>query len=152
MSTLDDQTILQHRGIRPTRQRRRVYSALFACSTHPTAEELHRLIVERAAVRRDSISLATVYNALHALETKGLCRSIPTVEGTRWDADTDEHVHVRVAGTAEVFDLPEELGRKLLEQVPRALLDEIGARLGLEIEGVSMHIKARARGDGGVAS
>jgi hypothetical protein len=74
------------------------------------------------------------------------------VEGTRWDADTDEHVHVRVAGTAEVFDLPEELGRKLLEQVPRALLDEIGARLGLEIEGVSMHIKARARGDGGVAS
>jgi len=80
-------------GLRCTRQRELIYSALSHTTAHPTAEDLHR------TVRHDEpgLSLATVYNTLDTFVDRGLCRKIPSAAGngpSRYDADTHAHAHV----------------------------------------------------------
>ncbi|MHC5025066.1 MAG: Fur family transcriptional regulator, partial [Planctomycetota bacterium] len=87
--------------LRCTTQRVAVFETLRACTSHPTAEELFRLV----RPRMDRLSLATVYNTLEALCGAGLARKIATVDGTsRYDGDTSDHVHVRMRDAAEIAD------------------------------------------------
>ena len=99
----------------------------------------------------EPISLATVYNALQTLWQKGLVRPIHTVDGRRWDAGLHDHVHVYVEGTAEVCDLPADLGDRIFACIPRQLLDEIGDRLGTRVDRVAIQLLARRRGCDGPA-
>lgn len=164
MPDLEDSSLLLSCGIRPTKQRTRVYEALQRCTSHPTAEELHRKILGLSCAALDGndrdraihglddsdgydepISLATVYNALHTLWKKGLVRPIHTVAGRRWDAGQHDHVHVYVDGAAEVVDLPTDLGDRLFAHIPRELLDEIGQRLGIAVDRVAVQVMARRR-------
>jgi Fe2+ or Zn2+ uptake regulation protein len=131
--------------VRCTAQREALYEALRESSAHPTAEELYHL----ARSRVDRLSLATVYNTLDLLCEAGLARKLPTDNGCcRYDADTSEHLHVRFRETCEIEDVPEPLGRRLLENLPRDVLAEIEHELGLSIDGVSIQLVA-SRPDSG---
>jgi Fe2+ or Zn2+ uptake regulation protein len=103
---------------------------------------------ERGAGGR-AISLATVYNTLQAFAEAGLAHAHPSVDGCRWDADTHDHVHVRLTDTNELLDVPDELGEKLLAAVPsdvlRSICDELSKHLGITVEGVSVHLTGRRR-------
>jgi Fe2+ or Zn2+ uptake regulation protein len=116
-----------------------VYESLRACKSHPTADELLRLVRPKTA----KVSLATIYNSLEALCDAGLVRKMPTANGScRYDADTSHHTHLVFRDTGEIMDLPDECSEQLLDHVPPKLLERIGRELGVKIDGVSVQLIA----------
>jgi Fur family iron response transcriptional regulator len=90
-------------GLRPTRQRIALAELLFAKGDrHLSAEELH----EEAQSAGVTVSLATVYNALHQFTEAGLLR-ILAVEGARtyFDTNTSDHHHFFVEGENQLVDI-----------------------------------------------
>lgn len=134
----DTRNIFARHRLRCTEQRRALYEALRDTKSHPTAEELFHLAVPR--LRR--LSRATVYNTLEAFCRAGLARRLPTSNGCRFDADTTEHLHLRFRDTAEIRDVPDELGRRLLENLPRQAIEDIERSMGVSIDGVSIQLLA----------
>jgi Fur family transcriptional regulator, iron response regulator len=91
-------------GLRPTRQRVALGELLFGKGDrHVTAERLF----EEATAAQMSVSLATVYNALHQFTAAGLLREI-AVDGARvyFDTNTSEHHHFLFEDDEELFDIP----------------------------------------------
>jgi Fe2+ or Zn2+ uptake regulation protein len=116
-----------------------VYDALHAAKSHPTAEELYRAVKPRIL----SLSLATVYNTLEALCKVGLVHKLPTNNGScRYDADTREHLHISFRDTAEIKDVPTLLSCRLIQALPRSVLEEIEQEMGVRIDGVSVQLFA----------
>ncbi|MEC9373006.1 MAG: transcriptional repressor, partial [Planctomycetota bacterium] len=70
-------TLFARHGLRCTRQRLDVYTALAAAKDHPTAEDLYF----RVRAEQPGLSLSTVYNTLETFCRHGLCRRLPTAEG-----------------------------------------------------------------------
>jgi Fur family ferric uptake transcriptional regulator len=85
-----------------TRQRRIILDALESVRTHPTAEDIYRMV--RPRLQR--LSLATVYRNLEVLCEQGLARKIETAGTTRrYDGDASEHYHVRCLGCGAIGDV-----------------------------------------------
>jgi Fe2+ or Zn2+ uptake regulation protein len=124
-------------GLRCTSQRTALYEALRATKRHPTAEELYHEVKPRTS----SLSLATVYSTLDAFCRVGLAQRIPTADGgCRFDADTNEHVHLWLEGSGVIRDLPPDLSRRVLESIPPDLLRAIEQRLGVRVAGMDIHL------------
>ena len=129
---------LFHRhGLRRTRQREVLFTALVGTTSHPTAEELHGLVEPSEA----GLSLATVYNTLETFERVGLCRSIAVGSARRYDADVAQHVHI-VTDAGEVLDVPSELGSALMSAIDPAVVRRIEAEMGVRIGRVSLQLEA----------
>jgi len=140
----DTRTLFMRQGLRCTKQRAEIFDALAECRTHPTAEELFWLVRERKPDL--GLSLATVYNTLEALCSATLCRKLPPTTsdaGARYDADLHEHLHV-ATGDGRVLDVPDDLGAKLIESIPRALLEDVEQRMGVRITSVQIGLNAEA--------
>lgn len=128
----------RHR-LRCTRQRVALYEGLRQCKSHPTAEQLFQLV----APQTGGMSRATVYNTLEKLCSTGLARRIPMANGCcRFDADSSDHLHVRMTGTSEILDVPEELGERLCRNLPKDVLAEIERQMGVNIEGIGIQLTA----------
>ena len=128
-------------GLRVTRQREVVYAALFACRSHPTAEELFRMVREQDG----EVSLATIYNTLDALAAAGLSRRIPHASGSgpcRYDADISPHAHVTMPD-GQAIDLPPDLSERVLAHLPPELVAEVEARTGCVVDRVQVQFVAR---------
>lgn len=122
--------------IRCTRQRELVYSALVSTSTHPTAEELLRLVHHHDS----ALSLATVYNTLDVFMSQGLCRKIASTVATgpcRYDAVVRDHAH-GVLPTGEIIDLPNELSHRIVASLSPDLRREVEARVGAKVARVAV--------------
>ena len=113
-------------SLRCTKQRMALYDALRQCTSHPTAEELYRLVKPHT----NGLSRATVYNTLETLCRAGLARQLPSAGCCRYDSDTNEHLHFRCRETAQLQDGPFELGRELIDNLPSSVLGEIERRMG----------------------
>ena len=129
--------------LRPTRQRVALATLLIGDgkNRHVTAESLF----EAAKKQGEAVSLATVYNTLEAFTEKGLCRRLPASSGSgpsRFDADVGHHAHIMLED-GRVLDLPDDLHDKIASRVPQSVLDEIEARLGVRVEGISLQIAGR---------
>ena len=124
---------LREAGLRVTQQRMALLSILMDAADHPNADEL----LSRARNLDDSMSLATVYRTLSALEEAGLIRKLSLEnEPARYEiAPAAEHDHLVDIDTGEVIELASDEIHQL-----RA---ELAARLGYEI--VSQHTLIRAR-------
>ncbi len=88
-------------GMNVTPQRVAVYKALLESEEHPTPEMLFR------RVRRGmpSLSLATVYKALDALEKLGLVQALEAdSDSRRYDANMDRHHHLVCTRCRSVID------------------------------------------------
>jgi len=95
--------VLRMAGLRPTKQRIALAKLLFSgAHRHTSAEQLH----SEAANTGVSVSLATIYNALHQFRNAGLLREI-SVDATRtyFDTDTSNHHHFFVEGEERVIDI-----------------------------------------------
>lgn len=137
----DPKTLFARHGLRCTRQRLELYSALAGSRDHPTAEDLF----SRARDKAPGLSLATVYNTLEVFCRAGLCRKIPcAMGGARFDADVHDHLHI-CTEDGVVIDVPEDLGERLLDAIPQDLLGEIESRMGVRLERVSVDLFAAAR-------
>ncbi len=126
-------------GLRCTRQRETVYRALAATKSHPTAEELYRLVCESDA----DLSLATVYNALEAFCERGICRRLATTSGpARYDADVSEHLHVQDSAGV-IHDVPADLSQRFYDAVGPDLIREIGDAFGLSVAGARIELAGK---------
>ena len=136
----DTRTLFARKGLRCTRQRAEIFDALAATKSHPTAEELFQMVRKRRP--QLGLSLATVYNTLEALCAASLCRKLPPTTsdgGARYDADLHEHLHL-ATDDGRVLDVPDDLGVKLIESIPRTLLDAVETRMGVRIKSVRISL------------
>lgn len=96
---------LRSAGLTPTPQRLAVLEYLDGNRTHPTADEIYRVV----HARHSTIVKATVYNALSALKKAGVIQEL-TIEkdAARYDSNPNPHPHFlcRVCGKLYDIDLP----------------------------------------------
>ena len=91
---------LRNSGLRPTKQRLQICEVLFETKKtfHFTINDLALKIKDQT---KNKISLATIYNTVHAFEKKGYLKQIPINSSqTYFDTNTTEHHHF--------YDLKEE--------------------------------------------
>jgi len=134
--------LFRTRGLRCTRQRELIYAYLASTKTHPTAEE----VFQRIAGEEPGLSLATVYNTLDALCAAELAMKLPPAdanEPSRFDADVSSHAHVALPD-GRVIDVPTDLQERLIDGLSEELARELGDRLGLRIDRLSVQFSAHA--------
>ena len=131
----DVRNLLREHGLRVTRQREMLYTALASTTSHPTADELFSFVDKQ----QTGLSLATVYNTLEAFVEAGLCKRIHAGTATRYDASTSDHAHVQTSD-GRVLDLPETLSRKIQRSIDPAVLKGIEDELGVSIASISLGV------------
>ena len=111
---------LRETGLRPTRQRVKICKLLYNRETtfHFTIYDLVKKISEEVD---EKISLATVYNTVHALKTKGYLKEISiNTDRSYFDTNISHHHHFFDKSTEELIDLSDEDVEKI--QIKKSLL------------------------------
>ena len=96
---------LRNSGLRPTKQRLQICEILFNTEKtfHFTINELDQKIKDKI---HNKISLATIYNTVHAFEKKGYLKQIPINSNqTYFDTNTTDHHHFYNLGDGKLIDL-----------------------------------------------
>ena len=99
---------LRETGLRPTKQRVKICEVLYKREKtfHFTINELVKKISEE---NNEKISLATVYNTVHAFKKKGYLKEITlNNDSTYFDTNTSHHHHFYDNSTRELIDLNDE--------------------------------------------
>ena len=123
---------LRKSGLRPTKQRIKICEVLFDTDKtfHFTIKELVKIIENQANIK---VSLATVYNTVHAFIKKGYLKEIPLNSSqSYYDTNVSHHHHF--------FDVEEN---KLID-IDQDDVDEINIRkkiLGKKIRSVEVIAK-----------
>ncbi len=102
---------LRETGLRPTKQRVKICEILFnrEKTFHFTINDLAKKISEEL---NEKISLATVYNTVHALQKKGYLKEISiNSDKSYFDTNTSVHHHFYDEDTQQLIDCDEnEIG------------------------------------------
>ena len=99
---------LRNSGLRPTKQRLKICDVLFNTDKtfHFTINDLSKIISEKL---NEKISLATVYNTVHAFKKKGYLKEISiNTDKSYFDTNTSNHHHFFDNVTKELTDLSNE--------------------------------------------
>ena len=98
---------LRNSRLRPTKQRLKICEVLFNTEKtfHFTINDLSKIISEKLSGK---ISLATVYNTIHAFKKKGYLKEI-SINGDKnyFDTNTSTHHHFYDEDTNELIDCSE---------------------------------------------
>ena len=95
---------LRNSGLRPTKQRLKICEVLFDTEKtfHFTINDLVKIIGEKLSQK---ISLATVYNTIHAFKKKGYLKEISiNSDKNYFDTNTSIHHHFYDEDTNELID------------------------------------------------
>ena len=96
---------LRNSGLRPTKQRLKICEVLFDRDKtfHFTINELDQKIKKQI---NNKISLATIYNTVHAFEKKGYLKQIPINSNqTYFDTNVSDHHHFYDLKSEKLIDL-----------------------------------------------
>ena len=96
---------LRNSGLRPTKQRLQICEVLFETERtfHFTINELDQKIKNKI---NNKISLATIYNTVHAFEKKGYLKQIPVNSNqTYFDTNISDHHHFYNLKDGKLIDL-----------------------------------------------
>ena len=96
---------LRNSGLRPTKQRIKICEALFNTEKtfHFTVNDLAKMMQKNF---NEKISLATVYNTLHAFKKKGYVREISLGnDKSYFDTNISSHHHFYDTKTNELIDI-----------------------------------------------
>ena len=99
---------LRNSGLRPTKQRLQICEVLFDRDKtfHFTINDLSKKIKKQL---NNKISLATVYNTVHAFEKKGYLKQIPINSNqTYFDTNISDHHHFYDLKEEKLIDLENE--------------------------------------------
>ena len=100
---------LRASGLRPTKQRLKICEVLFDRDKtfHFTINDLANII---SKTLNEKISLATVYNTVHAFKNKGYLKEISiNSDKSYFDTNTSNHHHFFDEDTNELIDCSEEV-------------------------------------------
>jgi Fur family iron response transcriptional regulator len=100
---------LRNSGLRPTKQRLKICEALFNRDEtfHFTINDLAKNISNEL---NEKISLATVYNTIHAFKNKGYLKEISiNSDKSYFDTNTTNHHHFFDEDTNELIDCGEQI-------------------------------------------
>ena len=95
---------LRESGLRPTKQRLKICEVLFLPEKtfHFTINDLTKIIEEKLS---EKISLATVYNTIHAFKKKGYLKEISiNSDKSYFDTNVTEHHHFFDEDTNKLID------------------------------------------------
>ena len=98
---------LRKSGLRPTRQRLKICEVLFSPEKtfHFTINDLTKIIEDKLS---EKISLATVYNTVHAFKKKGYLKKVSiNSDKSYFDTNITEHHHFFDEDTNELIDCEE---------------------------------------------
>ena len=98
---------LRSSGLRPTKQRLKICEVLFNTEKtfHFTINDLSKIIGEKLS---EKISLATVYNTIHAFKKKGYLKEISiNSDKSYFDTNISAHHHFYDEDTNELIDCNE---------------------------------------------
>ena len=107
MKNVDFINKLRNSGLRPTKQRIKICELLFNTEKtfHFTINDLTKIISEKLS---EKISLATVYNTIHAFKKKGYLKEISiNSDKSYFDTNTSAHHHFYDEDTHELIDCDE---------------------------------------------
>ena len=96
---------LRNSGLRPTKQRLQICEVLFNTERrfHFTINELEQKIKDKID---NKISLATIYNTVHAFDKKGYLKQIPVNSNqTYFDTNITDHHHFYNLKDGKLIDL-----------------------------------------------
>ena len=96
---------LRNSGLRPTKQRLQICDVLFNTDKtfHFTINDLSKIIKKKI---KNNISLATIYNTIHAFEKKGYLKQIPINSNqTYFDTNVSDHHHFFDLKDQKLIDL-----------------------------------------------
>tara|TARA_B100002052_G_C15329722_1_gene353519 strand:+ start:72 stop:488 length:417 start_codon:yes stop_codon:yes gene_type:complete len=99
---------LRFSGLRPTKQRIKICEVLFGSSQtfHFTIRELSKMIENQANIK---VSLATVYNTIHAFNEKGYLKEIAINSSQSYfDTNTSHHHHFFDLSEKKLIDLEDK--------------------------------------------
>ena len=99
---------LRNSGLRPTKQRIKICEVLFnkEVTFHFTINDLVKKIEKES---NEKISLATVYNTVHAFEKKGYLKEIPIDSNQSYfDTNTSDHHHFFDTSENKLIDLDDK--------------------------------------------
>ncbi len=99
---------LRESGLRPTRQRLKICEVLFSPEKtfHFTVNDLTKIIEDKLS---EKISLATVYNTIHAFKKKGYLKEISiNSDKSYFDTNITKHHHFFDEDTNELIDCSNE--------------------------------------------
>ena len=99
---------LRNSGLRPTKQRIKICEVLFnqQVTFHFTINDLVKKIEKES---NEKISLATVYNTVHAFEKKGYLKEIPIDSNQSYfDTNTSDHHHFFDTSENKLIDLDDK--------------------------------------------
>ena len=105
MKNLDFINKLRNSGLRPTKQRIKICEALFnkEKTFHFTVNDLSKIIEKDF---NEKISLATVYNTVHAFKKKGYVKEISLGnDKSYFDTNISSHHHFFDTKTNELIDI-----------------------------------------------
>ncbi len=112
---------LRKSGLRPTKQRIKICEVLFDADKtfHFTIKELVKIIENQANIK---VSLATVYNTVHAFNKKGYLKEIPVnASQSYYDTNISHHHHFFDEEENKLIDIHQDdlyvVERSLLYQV-----------------------------------
>ena len=134
VKNLDFLTKLRNSGLRPTKQRLKICEVLFDSEKtfHFTINDLVKIIEKNT---NEKISLATVYNTIHAFNKKGYVKEVTiSNDKTYFDTNTTSHHHFYDLRTNELIDIDsEKIQLKHVPQPPK----------GKKINGIEVVINVR---------
>ena len=96
---------LRNSGLRPTKQRIKICEVLFdrEKTFHFSINDLKKILQNQ---HNQKISIATIYNTLHAFQKKGYVKEINTGNDmTYFDTNTSSHHHFYDEETRELIDI-----------------------------------------------
>ena len=125
---------LRNSGLRPTKQRVQICEVLFDTEKtfHFTINELDQKIKDKT---NNKISLATIYNTVHAFEKKGYLKQIPINSNqTYFDTNVSDHHHFYDLKDEKLIDLEtSEVGPiKILKQIDGKKIKSVEVLVKLE--------------------
>ena len=125
---------LRNSGLRPTKQRLQICEVLFDTEKtfHFTINDLANKIKKQL---NNKISLATVYNTVHAFEKKGYLKQIPINSNqTYFDTNVSDHHHFYDLKNEKLIDLEtSEVGPiKILKQIDGKKIKSVEVLVKLE--------------------
>jgi Fur family transcriptional regulator, peroxide stress response regulator len=122
---------LRARGLRITPQRHLIYALLAEKPSHPTVEAVHEAVL--AAM--PTVSLRTVYQALHELEAMDEIRLVQVGNGPlRVDTRPERHSHLRCTKCGRLHDVDVDLNGLVLP---------VEQRRGFAVEGAEVIFSGR---------